>query len=73
MAPRGGRYAVLGEDAPVVKNLGLVDLEDLGSHRPRQPVGTGIQPGGQDHDLADPRRNRIGEESVEKKRVRTAW
>ena len=34
-------------------DLGLIDLVDHGARRPRQPVGAGVQPGGQDHRLPD--------------------
>jgi hypothetical protein len=44
---------------------GLVDLVDDAAGRPVQPIGPGVQPGGQDHGLLDARRRRIGEELVE--------
>lgn len=47
-------------------HLGLVDLVHHGAGRPVQPVGTGVQPGGQDHRLADPVPGGAGEEVVEK-------
>ena len=40
------------------QHLGLVDLVDRGSGRPIEPVGTGIQARGQDHDL--PKTGRAG-------------
>lgn len=43
----------------------LVDLEDDGARRPVQPVGPGVQPRSQDHDLADTRGRGVGEERVE--------
>ena len=44
---------------------GLVQLEDDGAGGPIQPVGAGIQPGGQDDGLPDPGPGRLDEEVVE--------
>ena len=46
-------------------HLGLVDLVHGRAVRPRQPVGPGIQSGGQDHRLTDTRGGGVGEQPVE--------
>ncbi len=49
----------------VLEHLGLVDLVDGRLSRPLQAIGTRVQSGSQDDDLADTCRSRIGEEGVE--------
>src|SRR6185312_15790357 len=55
----GERVGLEGDD------LGLVDLENRSARRPRQPVGPGIEPGGQDDGLAGAGGGRGAEEIVE--------
>lgn len=43
----------------------MVDLEDHGFSRPRQPVGPGVEPGGQDDGLAHTGRGGVDEEGIE--------
>ena len=54
-----------------VDDRGLIDLEDRGAGHPGQPVGAGVQTGGQDDHLAHARGARVGEVSSIS-RVRTA-
>lgn len=60
MGPEGGQRAGLELD-----DLGLVDLVNARSSRPRQPVRLRVEAGGQDHRLTDARFGRRCEEFVE--------
>ena len=49
----------------VLQHLGLVDLVDRGVRRPTQPVGAGVQSGGEDHYLPNAGADRVLEVLVE--------
>ena len=67
-AALGGRFGPhLGQRAVLERNhLRLVNLEHHRARRPRQPVGPGVEPGGQDDGLTYPGAGRGEEEVVEK-------
>ena len=61
-----GLGAQIGERLGLeIDHLGLVDLEHGRSVGPRQSIGAGVQPGGQDHRLTDTGGRGIGEQPVE--------
>ena len=70
---RGRLGAELGQRVGLeLDDLGLVDLEDDRAGRPVQPVGAGVEAGGQDDRLPDARARPASAKKSSKNRVRTA-